>query len=342
LQSHELYIQRCIQLANKGGKEVGTNPNVGAVLVYNDTIIGEGYHYRFGEPHAEIDALNNVSESDRHKIPFATLYVSLEPCSHHGKTPPCAHRIVQEGIKKVVIGCEDPNPKVSGKGIKYLKENGIEVISNVLERFCNQLILPFIANLQNRPFILLKWAQSADLYISKADTQTWLTNKKSRVLAHKLRSECDGILIGKNTALIDSPTLNTRYFAGTNPVIIVLDSHLEAKEYYDTLRSKTMVLNKIKSKINKSIEYIQIQDMHDIHEILHNLYSRGIYRLLVEGGSEIHRFFINSEMWDQAIVFKTKTKLFSGISAPVLDGHSEYKMYLSDDLVHFIYRERKS
>ena len=342
LYSHESFIQRCIQLAKKGGKDVGSNPNVGAILVHEGKIIGEGYHCYYGEEHAEINAFNNVLAGDKDKIPNATLYVSLEPCSHHGKTPPCAQRIVQERVKKVVIGCEDPNPQVSGRGILYLRENGIEVITNVLEKECKQLILPFIANLQNRPYILLKWAQSADHYISKKDTQTWLTNKYSKVLAHKLRAESDGIMIGKNTALIDKPLLNVRYFTGQNPIIIVLDSHLQASEYYGNIQTKTLVLNKIKSAIQNNVEYIQLQNMQDMDEILKELFSRGIFRILVEGGSEILQFFINSDKWDQAIVFKTKTKLLSGISAPILYGHAENKTISGDDLVHSIFRDKYS
>jgi diaminohydroxyphosphoribosylaminopyrimidine deaminase / 5-amino-6-(5-phosphoribosylamino)uracil reductase len=327
------YMRRCIELASKANKKTRTNPKVGSVLVYQDRIIGEGYHMEYGKPHAEINALDSVATPDKQYIPASTLYVSLEPCSHFGKTPPCAHRIVQEGIKNVVIGCPDPNPLVSGNGIAYLKENGVNVHCPFNLQEAEDLIYSFKTHLSEMPFVILKWAQSADNYLSKKGEQTWLSNEYSRILVHKWRSECDGIMIGKNTALIDKPALSVRLYQGDNPVRIIMDSRLSLKtdmSYgYDDL--STWVFNQLLEAKENNVRYIRSENVHNLTEILKTLFKEGIHTLLVEGGAALLRSFIQAGVWHEARIIRTKTKLGDGVSAPLLQGSLIRKMPLLDD-----------
>ena len=335
---HVKYMQRCIELATKAGKNTRTNPKVGSVLVHQDRIIGEGYHMEYGKPHAEINAIEDVSSADRQYIPASTLYVSLEPCSHFGKTPPCADRIVQEGVKNVVIGSPDPNPVVSGNGIKYLKENGVIVDCLYDLPEAEDLINSFKVNLSQLPFVVLKWAQSADNYISKKGEQTWLSNEYSRIVAHKWRSECDGIMIGKNTALTDKPALNVRSYYGENPVRIIMDSHLELKDtmYKSTDDTTTWVFNQSYEGQDQNIKYLQIENLNDLASVLNILFKNGINTLMVEGGAALLKSFINAGIWHEARIIQTKSKLNEGISAPLLHGSLIKKMQLLDDEVLFI------
>jgi diaminohydroxyphosphoribosylaminopyrimidine deaminase/5-amino-6-(5-phosphoribosylamino)uracil reductase len=337
----EQFMKRCINLALISGKKVGSNPNVGALLVANDRIIGEGFHQQFGKEHAEIVALNDVSVPHRRLIPDSTLYVTLEPCSHHGKTPPCVQRIVDEGIKKVVIGCEDPNPLVSGKGIQFLKDRGVSVYMSGLKYECLHLIRRFRANLQQRPYIILKWAQSADNFLSKQNEQTWLSNKYSVALVHKWRSECDGILIGKNTAIIDQPKLDTRHYGGESPLSIVLDSNLEATSFYKNRNhgNKLLIFNKIRDVSVLNFKYIQVPDTKDLALILSMLFKYGVNTLIVEGGGKILQSFVQSGQWDEARVIKTAHMLGEGILAPQVIGSLNRKIQLLDDEIYYIDRE---
>ena len=322
IQPDITYMQRCIELAYKGGKATKSNPMVGAVLVFQDEIIGEGYHQKFGGPHAEINAISNVKHTDRHKIKNATLYVSLEPCSHTGKTPPCAHRIVQESIRKVVIGCLDPNQLVAGKGIQYLQDNDIEVVSGILQKEATSLIHKFKANLQLRPYVILKWAQSKDFYISKKDEQTWLTHPTTSVLTHKWRTAVDGILVGKNTAIIDNPALTARAYNGHNPIRIIMDAHLSLPKsltlYADD--EPTWTINTIQSSDNGCKKEIYVEDPFDIAQVLNTLYHQGIYSMIVEGGAAILESFIKADLWDEARMITTPKILQTGISAPNITG----------------------
>jgi diaminohydroxyphosphoribosylaminopyrimidine deaminase / 5-amino-6-(5-phosphoribosylamino)uracil reductase len=220
-------MQRAIQLAKLGLGNVAPNPMVGAVIVYNDIIIGEGYHQKYGEAHAEVNAINSVKNKEL--LNESTIYVSLEPCSHYGKTPPCANLIVENGIKKVVIGCSDPNPLVAGNGIKILIEAQIEVIDNVLEKECIELNKRFFTYInKNRPFIILKWAQTANGFIARENFDSkWISCEESRMWVHKWRAEEAAILVGKNTAKYDNPSLTVRDWNGKNPLRVVLDYHLE-------------------------------------------------------------------------------------------------------------------
>lgn len=336
---HEIkYMNRCIELASKANKNTLTNPKVGAVLVCEGRIIGEGFHQEYGKSHAEVNALENVSLFDQPNIPDSTLYVSLEPCSHFGKTPPCAHRIVQEGIKKVVIGNLDPNPIVSGRGVRYLQENGVDVYCLTNSHEADELIHNFKANLTGIPYIILKWAQSSDNYISKIGEQTWLSNEYSRILAHKWRSECDGIMVGKNTFQTDKPALNVRMYHGENPIKIVMDSHLELKSLLTNGIDEGFlwVVNNIDSATDKNIRYIQTENINDLKLILNMLFKEGINTLLVEGGAILLKSFISSGLWHEARIIRTKKVLHDGVKAPLLHGSLMRKMQLAEDEILFI------
>ena len=331
------YMQRCIDLALKAGKNTGKNPKVGAVLVYNHHIIGEGFHEVYGGDHAEVNAINNVLPQYKEYIPQSTLYVSLEPCCHTGKTPPCTHRIVREGIKNVVIGSPDPNHVVAGKGIQYLKEHNVRVSFATENTKLSTLIDSFKANLSGMPYVILKWAQSADNFISKKGEQTWLSNDYSRILVHKWRSECDGIMIGKNTALIDNPGLNVRYYTGQNPVRIIMDSNSESIDVVKAISNQnTWIVNKNYDSISDTVSYIKSENLTDLETILKKLFILGISTLLVEGGSELLQGFIKSGVWHEARIIRTKTKLADGISAPLLHGILQNKLQMMDDEILYI------
>ncbi|MFZ1579674.1 MAG: bifunctional diaminohydroxyphosphoribosylaminopyrimidine deaminase/5-amino-6-(5-phosphoribosylamino)uracil reductase RibD [Saprospiraceae bacterium] len=332
------YMSRCFVLAKKGIRNTASNPMVGAVLVCNGIIIGEGYHQKFGSPHAEINAINAVSTDNKHLIPKSTLYVSLEPCSHSGKTPPCAHRIVTEKISRVVFGCKDPNPLVAGKGIDYLRANNVAVDGPIMEKEAQDLIRKFVTNLKGLPYIILKWAQSEDLYFSAKDHQVWLSNKYTQILTHKWRSEVDGIMVGRNTVQIDDPSLDVRQYYGPNPMRILIDTHLKTDPSKKLLSDgkPTIVINsKIEQKDGQT-HYIKVDDTSDLTNILKILFGLGITSLLVEGGAALLQSFINQGLWHEARVIRTKTKLGDGIKAPAVQGKLQEKMQVADDEILFI------
>jgi diaminohydroxyphosphoribosylaminopyrimidine deaminase/5-amino-6-(5-phosphoribosylamino)uracil reductase len=334
----EKYMERCFELAALGGKDTKSNPNVGSVIVFDGQIIGEGYHRYYGGPHAEVEAFQSVSKSNLHKIKDATWYVSLEPCSHFGKTPPCAHKIVAEGCRKVVIGCLDPNPIVRGNGVKYLKDHGVEVISPFCESKANQLISKFKANLEKKPYIILKWAQSKDNYISKLGEQTWLTSQATGMLTHKWRTEVDGILIGKSTALIDNPSLTSRHYLGQNPLRIILDTHLslpvDLNIYRDDFPTWTVTQSTVQNDDKK--EQLVVSDVWHLNEILDLIYKKGIFSIIVEGGAQVLKSFIDQNLWHEARIIKTKVLLKEGISAPNVDGKLLDRIQIGDDDVYYI------
>ncbi len=344
VESESKYILRCIELAKKGGKAVKTNPLVGAVIVYKDNIIGEGYHEKFGSPHAEINAFNSVKIADRQYLSSATLYVSLEPCCTYGKTPPCTQKIIDSGIKKIVVGCLDPNPDVNGKGVEILNSFGISVEMSVLNIEAENLIRKFKANLQRKPYIVLKWAQSFDGYLGHRSKQYWLTNQASKNLVHKWRTEVDAILIGKNTALIDDPQLTTRLYDGENPTRIVLDKHLELPANLKILSDgyKTIILNEVKNEIIGPLQYIKLDDF-SAQNIANTLFSNGIYSLILEGGKKVLSHFIDTGIWNEARVFKTTERLTNEyqpndlITAPQCAGKLKEKRNLDGDELVVMY-----
>ncbi|MBA2762004.1 MAG: bifunctional diaminohydroxyphosphoribosylaminopyrimidine deaminase/5-amino-6-(5-phosphoribosylamino)uracil reductase RibD [Segetibacter sp.] len=321
---HERYMHRCIQLAQLGVGNVSPNPMVGAVLVCNDKIIGEGYHQKHGEAHAEVNCIASVSQADEPLIAEATLYVSLEPCAHFGKTPPCADLIISKSIPKVIVGCRDPFNEVNGKGIEKLQHSGIEVVTNVLEAECKELNKRFLTfHTKQSPYIILKWAQSKNQRIANADfSRELISNEISNRLVHKWRTEEAAIMVGTNTALQDNPALNNRHWVGRNPVRIVADMNLRlplSLKVYDQQQS-TIIFNAIKNEEHDNLVYIKLsKDQSLVKQVLSCCYKLKLTSILVEGGSQLAQSFINENCWDEARVIENSSLIIdNGLSAPLL------------------------
>jgi len=321
----EYYMKRCLELAKKGIPSTRPNPSVGAVLVHDGVIIGEGYTSPFGGHHGEVNCINSVKQIEL--IQYSTLYVSLEPCSHTGKTPPCADLIVKSQIPKVVIGCLDTFSEVSGKGIERLRQNGVEVEVNILEKECRELNKRFFTfHEKQRPFITLKWAETADNFIAPTtelhETERWITGEKANQFSHSLRSTEMAILIGKNTVFADNPSLTTRNFSGGNPVRIVIDKRLESwKSPRDFFiyqeEAPTWIVNEERNFRENTVEGIQISFEGDIlAQLMTILYERNIQSLLVEGGQITLQQFIDTGMWDEAFVISSTKTFQNGVKAP--------------------------
>ena len=318
----EKYIARCIQLAKNGLCNAAPNPMVGAVIVHNDTIIGEGYHIRCGEAHAEVNAVRSVK--DKSLLKESTIYVSLEPCSHHGKTPPCADLIINKGIPRVVVGCQDPFSLVAGRGIAKLREAGIEVKVGVLEEECRQLIRRFVTfNTLRRPFITLKWAESADGFIDLHRTEGHpyiFSSPLSSMLVHKRRAEHSAILVGRRTALLDNPSLTTRNWYGKNPVRMVIDKDLTLPKHLALFDGsvRTLVFTQREDTSNRpNVEHIRLDFKIDIlPQIMEVLYKEKLQSLMVEGGSILLQSFIDAGCWDEAYLEQSDAHLKDGVKAP--------------------------
>lgn len=296
---------------------------VGAVLVHNGCIIGEGWHQQYGQAHAEVNCLNAVDEKDKHLIADSTMYVSLEPCAHFGKTPPCAHRLVKEGIKNVVICNTDPFAQVDGKGIEILKQSGATVTTGILAdagEWINRRF--FCMHTQHRPYIILKWAQTLDGYIAPEDGSRYqISNEQSSTLVHKWRTEESAIMVGYNTAVNDNPQLTARHWEGNNPLRIVIDKNLSlaiSLKLFDN-EASTWVLNTQKEDVQNSTHYIKLDfSTNIIPQLLERLYRTGKQSLIVEGGPMLLQSFIDAGLWDEARVFTAPKLLNNGIAAPIL------------------------
>ena len=325
----EKYMRRCIELAKNGLCNVAPNPMVGAVIVCDGRIIGEGYHVRCGEAHAEVNAIRSVK--DESLLKRSTIYVSLEPCSHYGKTPPCADLIIEKQIPRIVIGCRDPFSKVAGRGIQKLQNAGREVIVGVLEEECLHLIRRFITfNTLRRPFITLKWAESADRFIDieRIDgNPVLLSSPLTSMLVHKKRAENTAIMVGRRTALLDNPSLTVRNWYGRNPIRIVLDCNLSLPNDLQIFNGEvpTLVFTEKEHPEEKSVSYITIDFAHNpLNQIMKELYQRNIQSLLVEGGSQLLQSFIDNELWDEAYIEKCSKRLYSGVKAPEISNNFSY------------------
>ena len=325
----EKYMRRCIELAKNGLCNVAPNPMVGAVIVCDGRIISEGYHVRCGEAHAEVNAIRSVK--DESLLKRSTIYVSLEPCSHYGKTPPCADLIIEKQIPRIVIGCRDPFSKVAGRGIQKLQNAGREVIVGVLEEECLHLIRRFITfNTLRRPFITLKWAESADRFIDieRIDgNPVLLSSPLTSMLVHKKRAENTAIMVGRRTALLDNPFLTVRNWYGRNPIRIVLDCNLSLPNDLQIFNGEvpTLVFTEKEHPEEKSVSYITIDFAHNpLNQIMEELYQRNIQSLLVEGGSQLLQSFIDNELWDEAYIEKCPKRLYSGVKAPEISNNFSY------------------
>lgn len=349
MKLHEKYMSRCIQLAKNGLGTTYPNPLVGSVIVYKDRIIGEGWHYKAGEPHAEVNAIASLNEISLLKK--ATIYVSLEPCSHYGKTPPCADLIIESKIKKVVIGSLDPNPKVAGRGVKKLMEAGCDVVVGVLEKECDDLNKRFFAfHQKKRPYIFLKWAQTADGFISpkietrKAIKPVWITNEYSRQLAHKMRAEEVAILVGTNTVLQDNPSLTVRDWSGNNPVRLVIDKNLKIPKDYSLLdgQTRTFVFNEKKASENGKTTFLKLDFSEEIiPQIIEVAYKEGLQSIIIEGGAMTLQSFIDLNLWDEAYVFSGKTSFGEGVKSPDFQGILTSEEKIKEDTLR-IFKNLKS
>lgn len=320
-------MHRCLELARMGAGSVAPNPMVGAVLVYQDRIIGEGYHRQYGGPHAEVNCLDSVKGEDLPLIPLATLYVSLEPCAHFGKTPPCSDLIIRNKIPKVAVGCRDPFPEVDGKGIEKLRRAGVEVICGVLEQACldlNRRFFTFVT--AGRPYIILKWAQTADGFIAgDGGDRLLISNDYTNRLVHQWRSEEAAILVGTDTALQDDPSLTNRLWTGGSPVRMVIDRNLRlpaSLKLFDR-QQRTIVINTVKAEEKKNLSYHKIPAAADtIEAVLSIAFQENLQSILVEGGAGLLQSFIDKGLWDEArVITNPILTIAKGLPSPVLQAY---------------------
>lgn len=335
-------MQRALQLAKNGLGFVSPNPMVGCVIVYNNKIIGEGWHQKFGEAHAEVNAINSVE--NKSLLSKATVYVTLEPCSYKGKTPACSSLLIKSGVKKVVIATLDPNPKVAGNGIKALKEAGVEVEMGLMGNESRALNKRFFINQKlNRPYVILKWAQTKDGFIARKNFDSkWISNEYSRQLVHKWRAEEDAILVGKNTAHYDNPSLTVRNWEGRSPIRIVLDRNLELSSKLNLFNGKveTLVYNVKDDKQEGATKFIKLESQDFLSQLLNDAYNREIGSVIIEGGSQIISQFIALDLWDEARVF-TSSKLFGeGINAPKVKEVSTRKEDINEDELNYYFNSK--
>jgi diaminohydroxyphosphoribosylaminopyrimidine deaminase/5-amino-6-(5-phosphoribosylamino)uracil reductase len=349
INKHNQFMRRCLRLAKLGAGYVAPNPMVGAVLVYDDKIIGEGWHQKYGEAHAEVNCIASVKNENSHLISQSCLYVSLEPCSHFGKTPPCTDLIIKNKIPKVIIGCRDPFIEVDGKGIEKLKAAGVEVEVGILEKECKELNKRFITfHTEKRPYIILKWAQTADGFVAAPSkpppkgeafedsegSRLLISNEYSNRLVHKWRSEEASILIGTNTAMLDDPELTTRLWPGSSPIRLVVDMDLKLPSTLKIFNQQqpTIIFNtKIHSEESEwsppsplvervGVRYYQVtEDTSLVHQIVNALYQQKIQSVIVEGGAKLLQSFIDAGMWDEARVIKnSELRIMNGLAMPIL------------------------
>lgn len=320
------YMRRCFDLARLGAGFVSPNPMVGAVIVHKNKIIGEGWHQMYGTAHAEVNAVNSVDEENLQFLSKSTMFVSLEPCCIFGKTPPCSSLILEKKIPEVVISCLDSTPEVAGNSIKILEDGGVKVTTGVLEE--EGRALAAIRNTfagKNRPYIILKYAQSADGFISKAGEQTWLTNAYSKRLTHKWRAEIDAILVGTNTAMIDNPQLNNRFWSGMPPLRLAIDKSMKLDQNLNLFDDEQPTLIMTESAVNimgfERTQFIQLDFSENVPlQIVNTLAQGKISSLLIEGGAHTLQSFIDADLWDEARIFTVEQRIDEGIKAPQVKG----------------------
>jgi diaminohydroxyphosphoribosylaminopyrimidine deaminase/5-amino-6-(5-phosphoribosylamino)uracil reductase len=350
MTTDEKYMWRCIQLAGNGRDGAAPNPMVGAVIVCDGKIIGEGYHIKCGGPHAEVNAIRSVR--DESLLLRSTIYVSLEPCAHYGKTPPCADLIIEKRIPRVVIGCQDPFAKVNGLGIKKLMDAGVDVKVGVLEKECKYLNRRFMTfHSEHRPYVVLKWAESLDGYIDvkrSEGTPVKISTDGTTVLCHKRRSEVEAIMVGTNTALLDNPSLTVRSWNGRNPMRVVVDRTNRIPPTYGLKDGsvKTLVYTEEQPSVgqqSENPEYVKIDFSKNVlPQILADLYGRGVQSLMVEGGAALIGSFIESGLWDEAFVEVGTMRLGDGVRAPQIREYCSGKSsnILGAEIVYFSRRSK--
>jgi len=332
-------MERCLELAANGLGKVSPNPLVGAVLVHDGRIIGEGYHRQYGQAHAEVNAIDDCKKNGLESLlPQSTLYVNLEPCNHYGKTPPCTDLILQNKIPEVVIGMKDPFSKVNGEGTERLRKACIQVTENVMRQACEELNRRFITfQTLKRPYLILKYAQSRDGFISPAHNEGkihWISNNYSRMLVHKWRAEEDAVLVGFNTVLKDNPLLTVRSWAGRNPVRIAIDYNLtlDKSSHLFNDEARTILFNYLEDGVSGNLEYVKILPGESMpQQVCLALFDRSIQSVMIEGGLRLMQGFVNEELWDEARIFTAPHNLVDGIPAPFVSGALVSKENIHDD-----------
>lgn len=339
--SHKLFMQRALDLAAKGLGKVSPNPMVGCVIAHKEKIVGEGWHKQFGKEHAEVNAIDNIENKDL--IKRSTVYVTLEPCSYHGKTPACTDLLIKYRPQEIIIASRDPNPKVSGRGIAMLEVAGFKVSYGIMEQEAIALNKRFfVAMNKNRPYIILKWAQTADGFIARSDfSSKWISNKCSREQVHKWRTEEDAILVGYNTVKYDNPKLTARNWPGRNPARVIIDPGKELDLSLNIFRGeeKVFVFNNGENKSIGNVKYIKIGKIKDM---LDYLYSQDIGSVLIEGGSKTIDKFLKEGYWDEARIFTSQQKFGQGLSAPTLATKPSEFQKIMDDSLKIVYNPESS
>lgn len=340
----EKYMRRCLELAARGAGNTAPNPLVGAVLVHHERIIGEGFHAQYGGPHAEVNCFNAVQKEDEHLISDSVLYVSLEPCAHFGKTPPCADLIIRKNVKRVVVGVRDPFDQVNGKGIEKLRAVGLEVVNGFLEEECREMNKRFFCfHEKHRPYIILKWAQTADGFIGSCTERLMITNAATNTLVHKWRSEESAILVGTNTALKDDPQLNNRKWTGPSPLRIVIDKTLKLPNQLRIFSDKqpTVILNEVKNEQAINILYKKI-DFANFHQsVIEVLKEMRLLSLFIEGGAYTLQSFIDANMWDEMRIISNQNLFVQeGIKAPSFKHANNTEIFTCGDDRIDIYKHR--
>lgn len=340
--NHELFMERCLQLAANARGKTSPNPMVGAVVVHKNKIIGEGWHHKAGEPHAEVNAIDSVSNKEL--LQSSTIYVSLEPCAHFGKTPPCADLIIDMKIPEVVIGTRDPFTQVNGRGIEKLRAAGIKVTEGILEKQCRQLNVAFFTyHTKKRPYVILKWAQSPDGFMDiqregKIPGVNWITQPETKVMVHQWRSEVDAILVGATTIENDDPELTVRELKGKNPIRLIIDPQARlkpgAKVFNDA--APTYIFTSVHLKEAEQSHYLGIDfDQNPIAQILDDCYAQGIQSVLVEGGAHTLQSFIKEEAWDEGRIFTGIDHIGEGLEAPSLSITPYYTEFAGKDILNY-------
>lgn len=347
--TNEYYMQRCLDLAVLGAGTVSPNPMVGSVIVYQGTIIGEGYTSPYGGSHAEVNAVNAVlklygEKEGRLLLMKSTVFVSLEPCAHTGKTPPCADMLVGYKVAKVVVGCLDPFSKVNGLGVQRLRDHGIEVVTGVLEDRCQFVNRRFFTRITKfRPYVILKWAETSNgIFAPKNDTKRWITNAASKQLVHKWRAEEDAILIGVGTALIDNPSLNTRLWNGKSPIRVLIDKDLQVPDdhvLYQNKETDLVVFNAHKTDWSDRVKYVALEnfELYLPQNILYQLYLMDVQSIIIEGGVKTLNHFIEAGLWDEARVLIGDITWDDGMKAPVLPVEKSCIFKISADTLNYYY-----
>ncbi|MFZ4740844.1 MAG: bifunctional diaminohydroxyphosphoribosylaminopyrimidine deaminase/5-amino-6-(5-phosphoribosylamino)uracil reductase RibD [Bacteroidales bacterium] len=347
MNEYYTYMLRCLELAKKGFGSVAPNPMVGCVIVHDGIIIGEGFHQLYGEAHAEVNAIHSVINKEL--LPESTVYVNLEPCSHYGKTPPCADLLIKHQVKEVIIANTDPNPLVAGKGIEKLKNAGIKVNTGILDNEAKALNKRFFCYYtKKRPYIILKWAKTLDGFMDIDRSQEgnnlkyWITNDELKILVHKWRSEEPAIMVGTNTALNDNPQLNIRYWKGIQPLRLVIDENLSLPKtllLFDQ-QNPTVIFTakKEESKHNLTYQYIKFND-NPLRQILNYLYEKKITSVIIEGGKELLQSFIEQGLWDEARVLTGNKYFFKGLISLEIKGKIISDEEINKDRLTIIYNK---